>query len=146
MPPLAPGSWAVRTPNDLQYALEHASPGEELVLFDGTYTGGGEFIATIRTAVTIRARNPGRAVLDGQDERRLVAMAPGGSVTIVGLILTRGLATVTSDPLSSGVIHLGVNLRKLPFLHHLACQDHRRLKRRVWWLAGARCKLYHFND
>jgi hypothetical protein len=109
MPPLAPGSWAVRTTDELYDTLRRASHGEQLVLFDGTYRGSGEVVLTIERDVTIRAHNPGQAVLDGQGERRLIAVAPGGSATFVGLTMTRGLANANASLSSSGVIRLGAN-------------------------------------
>ena len=65
----------------LQTAVDNANAGDELILRDGTYTGGGtgSNLLYINKDITIRALNPGQAVLDGQNMRRVIYVA-GGTV------------------------------------------------------------------
>ena len=80
----------------LQAAVNAANPGDELVLADGTYTasGGSQVLlidSTTPTGLTIRAANPGQAVLDAQgvSGRRGVHIS-GGIVTIEDVEITGG--------------------------------------------------------
>ena len=73
----------------VQAALNGASAGDELVLTDGTYTGGGSNVLEIGKDITIRAQNAGMAVLDGEDVRRVVWIT-GGTVVLEGLVVTKG--------------------------------------------------------
>jgi hypothetical protein len=66
-----------------------ANSGDQLILADGTYTGSGYAVLEIRTSITIRALNMGRAVLDGQDSRRVVLISTG-IVGLQGLDITMG--------------------------------------------------------
>ena len=80
---------------DLVAALASASPGDELVLADGTYTPAADGINAliIDKDITIRAQNTGGAVLDGQNSRRVIKIV-GGSVTLSGLSITKGSTSV----------------------------------------------------
>ena len=81
----------------LQAALTAASPGDELVLADGTYTGNGgnaryaENVLVINKDITIRAQNAGQAVLDGQGTRRVLYVG-SGTVSLEGLGIANGNA------------------------------------------------------
>ena len=78
----------------LQKALADASPGNELVLADGTYTGGAGSVLEIEKDITIRAQNAGQAVLDGQGTRRVLDIGFwDGSITVSleGLTITNGI-------------------------------------------------------
>ena len=77
----------------LQTALNGATSGDELVLADGTYTGSGSNVLDIDKSITIRALNAGRAVLDGQNVRRVVLIRTG-PVNLQRLNITRGLVRV----------------------------------------------------
>ncbi|MDC0526108.1 hypothetical protein OAO87_03820, partial [bacterium] len=73
----------------LQAAFNLASPGDELVLADGTYTGNGINALNISKDITIRALNAGQAVLDGENARRVVYIT-SGTVVLDGLNITWG--------------------------------------------------------
>ena len=95
-PPLAPGAtWVYPGVDTLQAAVNAATPGDVLVLADGTYTASGGsqvFInGTTPTGLTIRAANPGQAVLDAQgvSGRRGVTI-DYGSITIEDIEITGG--------------------------------------------------------
>ena len=81
---------------NLQTVVDNASPGDEIVLGDGTYTGSGTSMSGNNTLyinkdITIRALNPGQAVLDGETARR-VLYVQSGAVALEGLNITRGSA------------------------------------------------------
>ena len=82
--------------DNLQTVLNNANAGDELILADGTYTGNGDVVMSgdynmllIAKDITIRAQNPGGAILDGQGTRRHIFIN-GGSITLDGLKFTRG--------------------------------------------------------
>ena len=75
--------------NSLQAALSRVSDGDELVLSGGSYTGTGTSVATIAQNITIRAQNPGGAVLDGENARRVLQIS-AGTINLVGLRITNG--------------------------------------------------------
>ena len=84
--------------DDLNQAVFDALAPAELILADGTYTGvgpttGGPNMIYIIKDITIRALNPGQAVLDGENTRRVIYVN-GGSLVLEGLVITRGF----SDP------------------------------------------------
>ena len=85
----------------LQAALTAASPGDELVLADGTYTGNGgnagfvDNVLVINEDITIRAQNAGQAVLDGQGMRRVLYVG-SGTVSLEGLDITKGSSIVSA--------------------------------------------------
>ena len=88
---------------NLQTVVDNANAGDVIVLSDGTYTGAGTSwrgsnMIYINKDITIRAQNPGQAVLDGQDARRVIYVARG-TVTLDGLAITRGSATYVSATL-----------------------------------------------
>ena len=87
---------------NLQTVVDNASPGDEIVLGDGTYTGSGTSangnnMLYINKDITIRALNPGQAVLDGETARR-VLYVQSGAVALEGLNITRGSASGVSGP------------------------------------------------
>ena len=87
---------------NLQTVVDNASPGDEIVLGDGTYTGNGTSangnnMLYINKDITIRALNPGQAVLDGETARR-VLYVQSGAVALEGLNITRGSASGVSGP------------------------------------------------
>ena len=79
----------------LQAALAAASPDDELVLADGTYTsyagaaGGKNNVLVINKDITIRAQNAGQAVLNGQGTQRVLYVG-SGLVSLEGLDITNG--------------------------------------------------------
>ena len=76
----------------LQAALDQAAAGDELVLANGNYTaGGGDQVVSINQTITIRALNPGQAVLNALGARRVVTIN-GGTVLLEGLNITGGRA------------------------------------------------------
>ena len=79
----------------LQAALNTASAGDELVLADGTYTGSGSNVLDIGKNITIRALNPGQAILDGENTRRVIFITIG-TVALNGLNITKGSASFVS--------------------------------------------------
>ena len=76
----------------LQAAIDAASAGDVLVLADGTYTGSynTHIMLRIGKSITIRALNPGMAILDGENARRVVEIVNAGTVVLDGLHITRG--------------------------------------------------------
>ena len=99
----------------VQTAVNDANVGDELVLDDGTYTcdstagTGGGHVLDVTKRITIRARNQGKAILDGESISRVVRIvAPGclGSddmcttgctgIVLDGLVVTNG-----ADPTGS---------------------------------------------
>ena len=75
MPPLVPGQTLVHPGvGTLQAAANAANDGDVLVLADGVYTGQGENVLEVSKSITIRALNPHRALLDGQNTRRVVVV------------------------------------------------------------------------
>ena len=90
---MLPGMTLVQPGEDtLQAALTAASPGDELVLADGTYTGN---VLVINEDITIRAQNAGQAVLDGQGMRRVLYVG-SGTVSLEGLDITKGSSIVSA--------------------------------------------------
>ena len=86
-PSLPPGAHLVLSGDGtLQAALESASGGDELVLADGIYTGSE---LNIGKNITIRARNAGRAALDGEHSHRLISIT-AGTIYLDGLAITNG--------------------------------------------------------
>ena len=87
----------------LQAALNAASAGDELVLEDGNYTGSGDSVLDIQSTtcsgsscdVTIRAQNPGMAVVDGENARQVMEIS-SGTVVLEGLNFTRGDSGVSA--------------------------------------------------
>ena len=86
---VAPGS------GTLQAALNASSAGDELVLADGTYTGSGSNVLEIGMNITIRALNPGQAVLDGENARRVIYIT-SGTIALNGLNITKGSVSSVS--------------------------------------------------
>ena len=83
----------------MQAALDAASAGDELQLADGNYTGSGSSMLRIGKNVTIRALNPGQAILDGENARTVILIG-NGVVVLSGLRITRGSASAVSCPSS----------------------------------------------
>ena len=101
-----PPNWVLPGVGTLQAAVNAANPGDELVLADGTYTvsGGSQVLkidGTTPTGLTIRAANPGQAVIDAQGvtNRRGVYIT-GGIVTIEDVEITGGNAVRSPCPKS----------------------------------------------
>ena len=81
--------------DDLPKLLSEAADGDVFELADGIYQydAGSNAMLTIGTGVTVRAKNRGRAVLDGQDTMRVLYVDTGGlQVVLDGLNITRGHA------------------------------------------------------
>ena len=76
-------------PGTLQDAVDAAVQGATLVLGDGYYTGKSGSVLSISKNITIRAKNTGRAVLDGEKKWRVVDIS-GGDVALEGLNITGG--------------------------------------------------------
>ena len=115
--------------DNLQTAINAANDGDELVLDDGTYTSsttvtpnavasidsGNGFLPTF---ITIRARNPLKAIIDGESTRgnfyivgpSSYIIVPGNaiSVTLQGLRIIQG-AAATSD--GGGIFFRNGNLK-----------------------------------
>ena len=83
---------------DLVAALASASPGDELVLADGTYTpaADGSNALVINKDIIIRAQNTGGAIFDGQNTRRVIKIE-SGSVTLSGLNIVKGHSSVCAS-------------------------------------------------
>ena len=76
----------------LQVAHDTALPGDLLVLDDGVFTSSsGASVLSITKSITIRALNPGQAVVDGENARRGIHIT-SGVVVLHGLNVTRGSA------------------------------------------------------
>ena len=73
----------------LQAALNAASDGDELVLYNGTYTGSDTNVLEISKSITIRSLHPRGAILDGENARRVVSIT-NGTVVLEGIDVTRG--------------------------------------------------------
>ena len=56
------------------------------------YTGSGSSVLHIAKSITLRAQTPGKAILDGNNERTVIHITRG-TVKLQGLVITRGLAT-----------------------------------------------------
>ena len=88
---------------DLQAAVNNASPGDELVLADGTYSAGSGTSAYddhnmlyIDKDITIRAQNAGKSILDGENSRGVIFIRHG-VVTLKGLGITKGYVRACSQ-------------------------------------------------
>ena len=80
----------VPAPDALQIAHDAASPGDVLVLNDGVFTSSsGASVLSITKSITIRALNPGQAVVDGENARRGIHIT-SGVVVLHGLNVTKG--------------------------------------------------------
>ena len=66
------------------------------MLADGVYTGSGSRVLQIDKDITIRALNPGQAVLDGENARRVVFIS-SGAVALNGLKITKGSTASVSS-------------------------------------------------
>lgn len=82
--------------DNLQTVIDNAHDGDEIVLADGTYTGTGTPVQYfglsmlyIDKNITIRALNPGQAVLDGNNSMRVIWIN-NGTVSLQGLNITGG--------------------------------------------------------
>ena len=74
----------------LQAALDAASDGDRLVLGDGKYTRrSGDNVLEIRKNITIWSQTAGKAILDGEDVRRVIHIS-SGTVNLMGLVITKG--------------------------------------------------------
>lgn len=83
-------------PGNLQSAINGAAPGSTLILQDGTYTKVGDNpVALINKDLTIRAQNPGQAILDGEALQRCIKIEGGKTVHLEGLVIDNGLAKNT---------------------------------------------------
>jgi hypothetical protein len=78
----------------LQAAHDAATAGDVLELADGTYTGNGADVLLISKDITIRAKNAGQAVLDGENARRVIEIT-SGIVVLEGLKITKGYVAVS---------------------------------------------------
>lgn len=72
----------------LKAAVEHASSGDVLVLADGIHMSTSSI--TIGKNLTIRAQNPGRAVLDGRYQACVLSSRSSIHVVLEGLNITNG--------------------------------------------------------
>ena len=93
----------------LQTAIDAATAGDVLELADGTYTGSGDEVLLISKDITIRAKNVGQAVLDGENARRVIKIT-SGTVVLEGLKIFGG----------RGIGLLGVSFR--PGWHTFDCK------------------------
>ena len=78
---------------NLQSYVNDATSGDVLILANGTYTGSFSSVLSINKNITIRALNPGRAILDGENIRPLVYVSDA-TVNLQGLCITRGFVSV----------------------------------------------------
>lgn len=78
----------------IQDALAIASPGDELVLGDGTYQLSSTI--SITKDVTIRAANSRQAILDGGNSNRVIHIGSNTVVLLEGLVITNGKASLVS--------------------------------------------------
>ena len=88
----------------LTTAYNAASPGDTLILLDGTFTGATMLM--ISKEITIRAQNARQAVLDGGDTRMHIGVMAATTVVLEGLVFTNGRGS-NSAVASSG--HLTVD-------------------------------------
>lgn len=94
-PPAPPGA-CLRPTDDLQAAIDAASPGGTLVLCNGTWLVSSTFV--INKDLTLRGAGPGTTILDGGNACRVlsVGVGPDGTansvvaVTLEALEITQG--------------------------------------------------------
>ena len=79
----------------MQNALASASPGDELVLEDGTYQLSSNI--SISKDITIRAENSGQAILDGGNSAQVMYIS-SGTVELEGLHIRKGNLNGVSPP------------------------------------------------
>ena len=91
-PQLPGGTLVLPGAGTLQSAIDAASAGDVLYLASGTYTSSGQAVATINKDITLRAVIAGHAVLDGEDQRRVISIS-SGMVVLEGLGITRGYSS-----------------------------------------------------
>ena len=77
----------VHPSDNLSAVLEHASPGDVLLLANGRYLPGVKLV--IDRNITIAAQNVGQAVLDGQNDHGVIHIH-SGTVVVKGLNITGG--------------------------------------------------------
>lgn len=79
---------------NLAIAYEAARPGAELELEDGVYARDGAAVLTIAKNITIRSKNRGAVILNGQGAHQVLRIV-SGTVFLDGLSITNGTATVS---------------------------------------------------
>ena len=101
-PPLAPGTLRVRTTAQLQEALDDPSAAV-VELSSGEYKLLSEL--SISRSVTVRAVTSGDAVLDGQNQVRVINVDGPAAMTVVleGLVITRGNAIHSGSGTGGGI-------------------------------------------
>ena len=99
----------------LQAAHDAASAGDELVLADGYHTGSSAQVVRISKSITIRALNPGMAVLDGENARRVVHIRGAPTVILSGLNITRGSSS------SGAGLHVALSTATLTAISIYSC-------------------------
>lgn len=93
-PPLAPSpgpTTVVSTVNELVEAVNSASPGEAILVADGTYALAGAYLRIDVPGVTLRSQSGDReaVVLDGGYQTTEIVQVVASNVTIADLTLTR---------------------------------------------------------
>ena len=103
-------------PCSLETALAHGGSGDIIYVAVGTYTGTGDNVVELTEDILLYggwngalsgpvSRNPKlyQTVLDGENARRVIYIAPGTSPAIDGLTITQGNATgLVANCLGSG--------------------------------------------
>jgi len=108
--PTGGGDCSQASPCDFQSALGLAAEGDSIYLATGTYTGAGGAVVTVTHSLDLYGgwdgaptgpvtRDPATysSTLDGQNQRRVIYIAPGTSVTLDGLRIANG-SVLTAGP------------------------------------------------
>jgi parallel beta-helix repeat protein len=97
----------------VQYAVNVASPFDQVWVAGGTYTSAGEAVITVTKSITlyggwdgasVGVRDPAAypTVLDGENARRVIQITGNVSPTIDGFTITRGNATNATEDIGLG--------------------------------------------
>lgn len=89
----------VTTSSNIQTTINGATAGDTLVFADGTYEGDW----SINKKLTLRAANPGKAVLDGENSRDWGLTLTGNEIVVDGFEIKRYRVTTTAYEMSGGI-------------------------------------------
>ena len=86
------GRWEDKTSLQAVHDDARVEAKDTIVLGPGKYTGSGAAVLTIEKGITVEAAEPGKAVLDGNNQRRVVRIdTADGMVALKGLNITGGI-------------------------------------------------------